>query len=34
MFRSDPNKCNIIPNMTNVMDNQPMKNRQDFKAVE
>ena len=34
MFRSDPNMCKIIPNMTNDMDNQPMKDKQDLKPTE
>ena len=31
VFIIDPNMCNIIPNMTNFMNNQPMKYRKDFK---
>ena len=31
MFRKYPNMCNISPEMINVMDNQPVKNRQDLK---
>ena len=34
MFILDPNMCNIIPRMTNVMDNQPVKNKQDLKPTE
>ena len=34
VFIIDPNMCNIIPMMTKVMDNQPMKNRQDLKPFD
>ena len=34
MFRSGPNMCNISTRMTNLMDNQPVKNRQDLKPAE
>ena len=34
MFISDPNMCNIIPNMNNYMDNQLVKNKQDLKPAE
>ena len=34
MFRTDPNMCNRSPKMTNDMDNQPVKNRQDLKPTE
>ena len=34
MFRIDPNMCNINPKMTNAMDNQQVKNRQDLKPTE
>ena len=29
--QNDPNMCNIIPKMTKVMDNQLVKDSQDFK---
>ena len=34
IFRSDPNMCNRSPNMSNFMDNKPVKNRQDLKPTE
>ena len=34
MFQSDKNMCNIIPNITNFMDNQRVKNRQELKPLD
>ena len=34
MFRSNPKMGNIIPNITNVMDNQSVKNKQDLKPLD
>ena len=34
VFISDKNMCKIIPNMTKVMDDQPVKNRQDLKPLD
>ena len=34
MFISDPKMCKIIPNMSNYMYNQPVKNKQDLKPTE
>ena len=32
VFRTDPNMFNINPDMTKVMDNQPLKVKKDFKS--
>ena len=34
MFRSDIDTCNIIPRITDFMDNQPVKNRQYLKPLD
>ena len=34
VFRTDPNMCKISPMMTTVMDNQPVKNRQELKPFD
>ena len=34
MFRSNPNMCNRIQKMTNDIDNQLVKNRQDLKPLD
>ena len=34
VFKPYPNMCKIIPIMTNFMDNQTVKNRQDLKPLD
>ena len=34
IFKSNPNMCNKIPKMTNDLDNQPVKDKQDLKPTE
>ena len=34
VFRTDPNMCKIIPMITNIIYNQIVKNRKDFKPFD